>query len=98
MLVSAEEKKAESKPVEASEKKDKRGLFDLGHHGGFDGGHGLELSGGHDFGGHDFGGHDFGGHGGLELGHGGFGGHEEHGHIKHITIHKEVRKCFLLLV
>lgn len=56
--VSAEEKaKEETKPVEASKKQDKRGLYD-------------HDFGGHDFGGHDFGSshtsfssHDFGSHG-----------------------------------
>lgn len=91
---------AEEKKEVAAEKKEKRGLFDLGYGGhgaGFDlGGHGgLELSAG--FGGH---GGDLGGHGlALAGGHGGFGGGfdggfggglDGHGHVKHITLHKEV--------
>lgn len=81
----AEEKKsvegAKSEASSASKKQDKRGLLDLGY--GYGGGlehGGIEL-----------------GHGGFELGHGGFGGGlgggiglEEHGHVKSITIHKEI--------
>lgn len=92
------EKKQE---VAASDKKEKRGLLDLGYGGhgyGLDGHAALELSAGHDFGGHGLelvSGHGFGGHG-LELagGHGigaSFGSGLDHGHLKQITIHKEVK-------
>lgn len=70
---SAEEKKEETKPVEASKKQDKRGLFE-------------HDFGGHDFGSHDFGssGHSFssqsfGSHG-HEIVH-------HHEPIHHETIH-----------
>jgi len=80
---SAEEKKEDSKPVEASKKQDKRGVFD-------------HDFGGHDFGGHDFGSsshasfssHNFGSHG-HEIVH----QHEHHEPIVHektLTVVKKI--------
>lgn len=70
---SAEEKKEETKPVEASKKQDKRGLYD-------------HDFGGHDFGSHDFGGHDFGSHSYSSQS---FGSHGHDIHHDHHPVHEK---------
>lgn len=77
----------DSKQKAEDKKQDKRGIFDLGYgYGGGYGGYALDSHGGY----------GLGGYGDYALGHGLGGlalnglGSYDHGHVKAITVHKEV--------